>query len=98
MLRFTFDCFARVTKNESGIDVTGRGWEHFAIEALGGTIPKRRGRPPKNALASIPIAASNLAPPMAKKPGRRMFTAAQRKAQAAKMKAYWAKRRKRAGG
>jgi len=69
-----------------------------AIEALGGTIPKRWGRPPKNAFASIPIAASNLAPPMAKKLGRRTFTAAQRKAQAAKMRAYWAKRKKQAKG
>jgi hypothetical protein len=54
-----------------------------AIEALAGPT-KRRGRPPKNPLeASIAAAA----PAPAK---RRMFTAAQRKQQAARMKAYWA--------
>jgi len=58
-----------------------------AIEALQGPT-KRRGRPPKNPLAAL---ATPAAP--AKK-GRRTFTAAQRKAQAAKMKAYWAKRKK----
>jgi hypothetical protein len=50
--------------------------------------PKRRGRPPKNPLAALAT------PAPAKKKGRRTFTAAQRKAQAAKMKAYWAKRKK----
>jgi hypothetical protein len=58
-----------------------------AIEALQGPA-KRRGRPPKSALASF------AAPAPAKKKGRRTFTAAQRKAQALKMKAYWAKRKK----
>jgi hypothetical protein len=55
-----------------------------AIEALAGPA-KRRGRPPKN-----PLAVAAVAP--AKRRKRR--TAAQRKAQAERMKAYWAKRRK----
>ena len=54
-----------------------------AIEALGGTIGKRRGRPPKSAAAA----------PAPKKRGR-VFTAAQRKAQAERMKKLWAERRK----
>ena len=63
-----------------------------AIEALQGTV-KRRGRPPKNATASpgIPVAKAT---PQQKRKGR---TAAQRKAQAERMNAYWAKRRKEAG-
>ena len=56
-----------------------------AIEALQGAA-KRRGRPPKN-----PLAAAAPAPaPRKKRKGR---TAAQRKAQALRMKAYWAKRK-----
>jgi len=58
-----------------------------AIEALQG--PKRRGRPPKNP-ASVPGPAQ--APAGRKTSMRR--TAAQRKAQAERMKAYWAKRKK----
>ncbi len=54
-----------------------------AIEALQGV--KRRGRPPKNPAAVVEAAAP------AKRQGR---TPAQRKAQAEKMKAYWAKRKK----
>jgi hypothetical protein len=65
-----------------------------AIEALGGIVAKRRGRPPKNPGVAIPIAASNLAPPVVKARRGRTFSAAQRKAQAARMKAYWAKRKK----
>jgi hypothetical protein len=65
-----------------------------AIEALGGTVGKRRGRPPKNA-GAIPIAASNLAPAVTKKRGKRTFTLAQRKEQAARMRAYWAAKRKK---
>ena len=56
-----------------------------AIEALQGPV-KRRGRPPKNALASAAIAAPTKR--------RKRRTAAQRKAQAAKMRAYWTKRKK----
>ena len=55
-----------------------------AIEALRGPT-KRRGRPPKNPLVvSAPI------PAPAKKSG---WTAAQKKAQALRMKARWAKKK-----
>jgi hypothetical protein len=54
-----------------------------AIEALQGA--RRRGRPPKN-----PLLAIHSAP--AKK--RRGMSAANRKAAAARMRAYWAKKRK----
>ncbi len=56
-----------------------------AIEALQGSA-KRRGRPPKNPLMAI------AAP--AKKHKRQ--SAARRKAQAERMKAYWAAKRKKA--
>lgn len=61
-----------------------------AIEALGGTVKKRRGRPPKN-----PFAANALATPapQAATRKRRGMSAAARKAAAARMKAYWAKKR-----
>ena len=63
-----------------------------AIEALGGIVKKRRGRPPKNPLGT---AVSMLAPQVTGKPRKaRKFTAAQRAEQAARMKAYWAKRKK----
>ena len=64
-----------------------------AIEALGGIVKKRRGRPPKDPLGT---AVSMLAPPSMHGTPRkaRKFTTAQRKEQAARMKAYWAKRRK----
>jgi hypothetical protein len=55
-----------------------------AIEVLQGT--KRRGRPPKNGAASVDTPA-----PVRKK---RTFTAEQRKAQAKRMKAYWATKKK----
>jgi hypothetical protein len=57
-----------------------------AIEALQGPA-RRRGRPPKNPLATA------AAPPTKK--GRRKFTAEQRKAQAARMRAFWAARKKK---
>ena len=54
---------------------------NLAIAALQGTA-KRRGRPPMNAAAvSAPVK-------------RRGMSAAQRKAQGERMRAYWAKRRK----
>ena len=55
-----------------------------AIDALQGSA-KRRGRPPKN-----PMAATHVIAPKKK----RKRSAAQRKAQAERMKAYWAKRKK----
>ena len=60
-----------------------------AIEALQGPA-KRRGRPPKNPLAAVVSPAVPTTP--AKRPRR---TAAQRKAQAERMKAFWAKKRKK---
>ena len=57
-----------------------------AIEAL--QVPlKRRGRPPKNSIAVTDV-------PVPKRKGR---TAAQKRAQALRMKEYWAKRKKEAG-
>jgi hypothetical protein len=64
-----------------------------AIEALQGSVPvKRRGRPPKNASA---VAAAPLAPALPSTPikKQRSFTAAQRKAQSEKLRAYWKKRK-----
>jgi hypothetical protein len=60
-----------------------------AIEALQGT--KRRGRPPKNPLATLSPAS-----PAAPKKRRGGMSAAARKAQSERMKAQWAKRRKQA--
>jgi hypothetical protein len=77
-----------VTQHVVALLIAERDKLNRAIEALSGPL-KRRGRPPKNPLASIAAA-----PAPAKKKGRRTFTAAQRKAQAAKMKAYWAKRKR----
>jgi hypothetical protein len=59
-----------------------------AIEALHGPL-KRRGRPARN--PAVPSAAVGT---VAAKRKRRTFTAAQRKQQAAKMRAYWAAKRK----
>jgi hypothetical protein len=56
-----------------------------ATEVLQGT--KRRGRPPKNPLA-VPVAIEN------GNRKTRTFSAAQRKKQAARMKAYWAAKKK----
>jgi hypothetical protein len=60
-----------------------------AIEALQGPT-KRRGRPPKNAVTA------GVAPTAAPTPGRkkRKFSAAHRKEQANRMKAYWAAKKK----
>jgi hypothetical protein len=61
-----------------------------AIEALGGTGAKRRGRPRKNqgetiaAIAPTPIQSKN----------HHMRSPEARKAQARRMKLYWAKRKK----
>ena len=59
-----------------------------AIEALQGA--KRRGRPPKSAASAVS--------PVVGGPGkRRARTPAQRKAQAKRMREYWAKRKKAEG-
>jgi hypothetical protein len=55
-----------------------------AIEALQGIA--KRGRPPKNAFASAPVAVRR---------GRSGMSAAARKAQSKRMKAYWAAKRKK---
>ena len=57
-----------------------------AIEALQGSA-KLRGRPPKVARAAVPEASA---------PKRKRQSAARRKAQAERMKAYWAAKRKKA--
>ena len=57
-----------------------------AIEALQGSA-KRRGRPPKAVATSFA--------PEASAPKRKRRSAAQRKAQGERMKAYWAAKRKK---
>jgi len=65
-----------------------------AIEALQGPT-KRRGRPPKNSLnGASPIA--TFEPTEAPKKKHRKFSAAQRKQQGERMKAYWAAKKKAA--
>ena len=61
-----------------------------AIEVLGNPV-KRRGRPPKNPLATLLAAPVNAVP---KKTGG--LSPAKREAQSERMKAYWAKRKKQA--
>jgi hypothetical protein len=63
-----------------------------AIDALQGA--KRRGRPPKS--IEIVAAQAGMSAPSTNRRGTRM-TAAARKAQSQRMKAYWAKRKKDAG-
>jgi hypothetical protein len=58
-----------------------------AIDALQGSA-KRRGRPPK--------AVATVGAPVVSAPKRKRQSAAQRKAQAERMKAYWAAKRKKA--
>jgi hypothetical protein len=69
----------------------------LAIEALTGS-ERRRGRPSSDAhaVAADTTVATRVAPvPPASAKGKRVFTAAQRKAQAEKMKQYWAAKRKK---
>ena len=63
-----------------------------AIEALGAPVGKRRGRPRKDASAAV---AADAAPAKARKK-RTPMTAEQRSAQAKRMKAFWAAKRKAA--
>ena len=62
-----------------------------AIEVLQGAA-KRRGRPPKNPDSIVTTVASQANGASATK--KRIFTAEQRKAQAKRMKAYWAAKKK----
>jgi hypothetical protein len=65
-----------------------------AIEVLQGPV-KRRGRPPKSSYAvAAPVA--TLAAPTAKK-RKGGLSAAARRAQSQRMKAYWAAKRKKEG-
>lgn len=63
-----------------------------AIEALQG--PKRRGRPPKNPLLAVTPTTEAVSNGIGRKGPT--FSAAQRKKQSERIKAYWAKRRKAA--
>jgi hypothetical protein len=63
-----------------------------AIEVLQGA--KRRGRPPRNPLAVMASTSAPVPTPNGRHGG---MTAAARKAQSKRMKAYWAKKRKEAG-
>jgi len=71
-----------------------------AINALGGSPVKRRGRPPKNPYGDpsmpewVKPKSQQTTEDTPAKPKRKKRTAAQRKAQAARMKAYWAERKK----
>jgi len=62
-----------------------------AIEVLQGPT-KRRGRPPKSAVPTVAAPTSPAPAVPAKK--KRTFSAAQRKEQAARMKKYWAAKKK----
>ncbi len=66
-----------------------------AIAALTGE-QKRRGRPAKNTAAVATTATPEIVSGSEKPKGRKKRSAAQRKAQAARMKAYWAKKKKAA--
>jgi hypothetical protein len=65
-----------------------------AIEALSGSTGKRRGRPPKNPLIGMPVVAAAI--PETKTRQKRVWSAAQKKAAAARMKARWAAKKKAA--
>jgi len=75
-----------LTENILALLVAERDKLNRAIEALEGTT-KRRGRPPQTDEPSKPTAANN---------GRAGMSAAARRAQSKRMKAYWSKRRKEA--
>ena len=73
------------TEHILGLLIVERDKLNKAIEALQGPT-KRMGRPPKNPLA----APTSEAPAQPAKKRHRKFTAAQRKQQAERMKAFWA--------
>jgi hypothetical protein len=73
------------TEHILGLLIAERDKLNKAIEALQGPT-KRMGRPPKNPLATP----TSPEPAQPAKKGHRKFTAAQRKQQAERMKAFWA--------
>ena len=79
-----------MTENILALLVAERDKLNRAIEALQGPV-KRRGRPPKN------LAASAAGPPAPAKKRKGGMSAAARKAQSGRMKAYWAAKRKKEG-
>jgi hypothetical protein len=83
-----YHCCRMPTDHIVALLIAERDKLNAAITALQGAV-KRRGRPPKNAAA---FAAAVLPGPRK----RRRMSAARRKAQAERMKAYWAKRKKEA--
>jgi hypothetical protein len=92
--------FLMPTEHIVALLISERDKLNRAIDALQGPA-KRRGRPAKNPLAATTAPATAPIPadhsPAAAKRKRRTFTAAQRKAFGERMKAYWAKRRKKKG-
>jgi hypothetical protein len=83
-----------MTENILALLVAERDKLNRAIEALQGPI-KRRGRPPKNSFAAAAAPVAPLPAPTVKK--RKGLSAAARKAQSQRMKAYWAAKRKKEG-
>jgi hypothetical protein len=79
--------FAQHLPAEDVASVLRKAVERALADVLG-NAPKRRGRPPKNAMAVTEAAAPKAGP--AKKKGR---SPASRALQARKMRAYWAARR-----
>ena len=73
------------TEHILGLLIVERDKLNRAIEALQGPT-KRMGRPPKNSLATP----TSEEPAQPAKKRHRKFTAAQRKQQAERMKAFWA--------
>ena len=73
--------------------ITERDKLNRAIEALQGPL-KRRGRPPKNPLANAPAWVTGKPDKPERKKHSRKFTAAQRKEQSERVKAYWAAKKK----
>jgi len=81
-----------MTENILALLVAERDKLNRAIEALQGPI-KRRGRPPKNFSAAVaPAPVAPLSAPAKKRKGG--MSAAARKEQSQRMKAYWAAKRK----
>jgi len=84
---------ALMTENILALLVAERDKLNRAIEALQGPI-KRRGRPPKNSSAGAPVPDATMPARSAKKRKGGM-SAAGRKAQSQRTKAYWAAKRKK---